>query len=70
MDVTGRIQLARLEEALRSDTALVSVMHADIVAASVGSACPSEHDTVSGVLAAMGLDAARAAALSGSRSAG
>jgi cysteine desulfurase len=34
---------------------------ADIVAASVGSACHSEHDTVSGVLAAMGLDAARAA---------
>jgi len=30
------------------------------VAASVGSACHSEHDTVSGVLAAMGLDAARA----------
>jgi cysteine desulfurase len=33
----------------------------DIVAASVGSACHSEHDAVSGVLAAMGLDAARAA---------
>jgi cysteine desulfurase len=31
------------------------------VAASVGSACHSEHDTVSGVLAAMGADAARAA---------
>ncbi|MDP1648342.1 MAG: cysteine desulfurase family protein [Rubrivivax sp.] len=34
---------------------------ADVVAASVGSACHSEHDVVSGVLAAMGLDAARAA---------
>jgi cysteine desulfurase len=34
---------------------------ADDVAASVGSACHSEHDTVSGVLAAMGIDAARAA---------
>ena len=34
---------------------------ADIVAASVGSACHSQHDAVSGVLAAMGLDAARAA---------
>jgi cysteine desulfurase len=34
---------------------------ADIVAASVGSACHSEHDAVSGVLAAMGADAARAA---------
>jgi cysteine desulfurase len=32
-----------------------------IVAASVGSACHSEHDTVSGVLAAMGADASRAA---------
>lgn len=32
----------------------------DTVAASVGSACHSEHDAVSGVLAAMGLDAARA----------
>ena len=32
----------------------------DAVAASVGSACHSEHDAVSGVLAAMGLDAARA----------
>ena len=31
------------------------------VAASVGSACHSEHDTVSGVLAAMGVDAVRAA---------
>lgn len=31
------------------------------VAASLGSACHSEHDTVSGVLAAMGVDAARAA---------
>jgi cysteine desulfurase len=34
---------------------------ADDVVASVGSACHSEHDAVSGVLAAMGLDAARAA---------
>jgi cysteine desulfurase len=34
---------------------------ADDVAASVGSACHSEHDQVSGVLAAMGVDAARAA---------
>ena len=33
---------------------------ADVVAASVGSACHSEHDAVSGVLAAMGVDAARA----------
>lgn len=33
---------------------------ADTVAASLGSACHSEHDTVSGVLAAMGFDAARA----------
>jgi cysteine desulfurase len=33
----------------------------DVVAASVGSACHSEHDAVSGVLAAMGIDAARAA---------
>ena len=32
-----------------------------IVAASLGSACHSEHDAVSGVLAAMGLDAVRAA---------
>ena len=32
-----------------------------IVAASLGSACHSEHDAVSGVLGAMGLDAARAA---------
>ncbi len=34
---------------------------ADFVAASVGSACHSEHDAVSGVLAAMGMDATRAA---------
>lgn len=34
---------------------------AEVVAASVGSACHSEHDTVSGVLAAMGADAAQAA---------
>jgi cysteine desulfurase len=34
---------------------------ADIVAASVGSACHSKYDAVSGVLAAMGFDAARAA---------
>lgn len=34
---------------------------ADTVAASVGSACHSAHDAVSGVLAAMGIDAARAA---------
>jgi len=34
---------------------------ADAVAASVGSACHSEHDAVSGVLAAMGVDATRAA---------
>jgi cysteine desulfurase len=34
---------------------------ADVVAASVGSACHSERDAVSGVLAAMGTDAARAA---------
>lgn len=33
---------------------------ADTVAASVGSACHSEHDAVSGVLAAMGVVAARA----------
>lgn len=33
---------------------------ADRVAASVGSACHSEHDAVSGVLAAMGIDATRA----------
>lgn len=33
---------------------------ADVVAASVGSACHSEHDAVSGVLAAMGFDSARA----------
>ena len=34
---------------------------ADVVAASVGSACHSEHDAMSGVLAAMGADPARAA---------
>ena len=34
---------------------------AEGIAASVGSACHSEHDAVSGVLAAMGVDAARAA---------
>jgi cysteine desulfurase len=34
---------------------------ADVVAASVGSACHSENDAVSGVLAAMSADAARAA---------
>ena len=34
---------------------------ADVLAASVGSACHSEHDAVSGVLAAMGVDATRAA---------
>lgn len=34
---------------------------ASVVAASVGSACHSEHDAVSGVLAAMGFDAQRAA---------
>jgi cysteine desulfurase len=33
---------------------------ADTVAASLGSACHSEHDAVSGVLAAMAIDAARA----------
>lgn len=33
----------------------------EVVAASVGSACHSEHDAVSGVLAAMGADPARAA---------
>ena len=33
---------------------------AEVVAASVGSACHSEHDAVSGVLAAMGVDAAQA----------
>lgn len=32
----------------------------EVVAASVGSACHSEHDAVSGVLAAMGVDAAQA----------
>ena len=34
---------------------------ASVVAASVSSACHSEHDAVSGVLAAMGIEAARAA---------
>lgn len=34
---------------------------ADVVAASVGSACHSEHDRASGVLAAMGADSAQAA---------
>lgn len=34
---------------------------AEVLAASVGSACHSEHDAVSGVLAAMGVDATRAA---------
>jgi cysteine desulfurase len=34
---------------------------ADVVAASVGSACHSEHDAVSGVLAAIGFDSVRAA---------
>ena len=43
--ITGRELLARVD---------------DRVAASVGSACHSEADTVSGVLAAMGCDAARA----------
>ena len=33
----------------------------EVLAASVGSACHSEHDVVSGVLAAMGVDAKRAA---------
>ena len=33
---------------------------AEVLAASVGSACHSEHDAVSGVLAAMGVDATRA----------
>ena len=44
-DITGR---ALLEEA------------SAVVAASLGSACHSEHDAVSGVLAAMSIDAARA----------
>jgi cysteine desulfurase len=44
--ITGRELLARAS---------------DTVAASVGSACHSEHDAVSGVLAAMGCDATRAA---------
>jgi cysteine desulfurase len=43
-----------------SGRALLQAAAAD-VAASVGSACHSEHDEVSGVLAAMGIDAARAA---------
>jgi cysteine desulfurase len=42
-----------------SGRALLQVASAD-VAASVGSACHSEHDTVSGVLAAMGFNAVRA----------
>ena len=42
-----------------SGRALLHAARAD-VAASVGSACHSEHDAVSGVLAAMGCDAARA----------
>jgi cysteine desulfurase len=45
-DVSGRALLAEV---------------AEILAASVGSACHSEHDSVSGVLAAMGVDATRAA---------
>jgi cysteine desulfurase len=45
-DVSGRALLAEV---------------ADTLAASVGSACHSEHDSVSGVLAAMGVDATRAA---------
>lgn len=44
--MTGRELLARVS---------------DVVAASVGSACHSEHDAVSGVMAAMGCDAQRAA---------
>lgn len=43
-----------------SGRALLQAASAD-VAASVGSACHSEHDAVSGVLAAMGCDPARAA---------
>ena len=43
-----------------SGRALLSAAE-DVVAASVGSACHSEHDAVSGVLAAMGADAAHAA---------
>jgi cysteine desulfurase len=42
-----------------SGRALLQVAHAD-VAASVGSACQSEHDAVSGVLAAMGCNATQA----------
>lgn len=42
-----------------SGRALLQAANAD-VAASVGSACHSEHDVVSGVLAAMAFDAARA----------
>lgn len=44
--VSGRLLLAEVTE---------------VLAASVGSACHSEHDAVSGVLAAMGVDAKRAA---------
>ena len=40
---------------------LVLAEVADVLAASVGSACHSEHDAVSGVLAAMDVDARRAA---------
>lgn len=40
---------------------LLLVEVAEVLAASVGSACHSEHDAVSGVLAAMGVDATRAA---------
>jgi cysteine desulfurase len=43
---------------VRGRTLLAAAAHA--VAASVGSACHSEHDAVSGVLAAMGVDSARA----------
>lgn len=43
-----------------SGRALLNLV-ADEVSASVGSACHSEHDAVSGVLAAMGMDAVRAA---------
>lgn len=43
-----------------SGRALLQAASAD-VAASVGSACHSEHDSVSGVLAAMGVDSIRAA---------
>jgi cysteine desulfurase len=112
VDGHGRVSVEAVAEALRADTAIVSVMHAnnevgtlqpvaeiaaltrprgillhtdaaqsagkvaldvdalgvdllqaagETVAASVGSACHSEHDAVSGVLAAMGLSAPRAA---------